>query len=124
MQINNELPDSSTVTINADLNQATPVSGTKVPLVNVIFTVGPTVAAGTYTDAASLSGVYQLKPYADASNILIAAPSHYGFQGNSDSGVPVRVIQPEDSGIITGGQDSPLFDAASYAGMPRYPQHP
>eukprot|EP00892_Ulva_mutabilis_P000130 jgi/Ulvmu1/10117/UM006_0068.1 len=115
-KINNELPDTRTVTINADLNQATPVSGAKVPLVDVIFTLRATVTAGTYTAAAALSGVYQLKPFADAANILIAAPSHYGFEGNAAGGVPLRVVLPEDSGIIAGGWDSPLFDSASYEG--------
>ena len=116
LQINNELPDTSTVTLNADLNQGTPVSGPKIPLADFIFTVLPAVAAGSYAATASLSGVYQLKPFADAANILIATPTNYGFEGDAATGVPLRVAAPEDSGIVVGGRDSPLFDTAAYEG--------
>lgn len=74
------------------------------------------MAAGAYPNAASLSGVYQLKPFADAANILIAAPTHYGYEGTVAGGVPLRVALPEDSGIVVGARDSPVFDTASYEG--------
>lgn len=116
VQINNELPDTTAVTLNADLNQPTPVSGNKIPLVNFVFTVRAAVAAGVYPAVASLSGVYQLKPFADAANILIAAPTHYGYEGTVAGGVPLRVALPEDSGVVVGARDSPVFDTASYEG--------
>lgn len=116
MQINSELPDSDVVTLNADLNQATPMSGEKVPLVDLLFNVNSSLTAGTYTDAASLSPLYQLKPFADASNILIDSPIHYGFNGDVASGIPLRVNEPEVVGLVATTANSPLFDTASFQG--------
>lgn len=118
MQINSELPDSQVVTLNADLNQSAPLAGTKVPLVDLLFTVSSSLAAGTYQDAASLSPLYQLKPFADASNILIDAPMHYGFGGDLATGVPLRVAEPEVLGLVATTVNSPLFDTAAFQGAP------
>lgn len=117
MQINNELPDNGVVTLNADLNQPEPVSGTKVPLVDILFTVNSTLPVGTYVKAASLSPLYQLKPFADASNILIDSPMHYGFNGDVATGVPLRVAVPQVIGLLTTTVNSPLFDTASLQGV-------
>jgi hypothetical protein len=116
LQINSELPDSQVVTLNADLNQPSPPSGDKMPLADLLFTVNSSLPAGTYPDAASLSPLYQLKPFADASNILIDSPMHYSFSGNVATGVPLRVAAPEVVGLLATTSESPLFDTASFQG--------
>jgi hypothetical protein len=116
LQINNELLDGSVITLNADLNQAEPVSGPKIPLADIVLTVRKTASAGTYSAAGKLSGLYQLKPYADAANILVDAPSHSDFQGTSSDSVALVVKDPQVSGVLLSLAQSPLFDLASFQG--------
>lgn len=118
VQINSELPDSAVVTLNADLNQLAPVAGAKVPLADLLFTVNSNISVGTYANAASLSPLYQLKPFADASNILIDSPLHFGFAGDVAAGVPLRVAEPQVMGLVATTAESPLFDSAGFQGAP------
>lgn len=123
MQINSELPDTAVVTLNADLSQATPVSGAKVPLVDMLFTVNASLSAGTHQHVASLSPLYQLKPFADASNILIDSPMHFGFSGDVATGIPLRVAEPRVMGLVATSVESPLFDKAGFQGAHRGHNH-
>jgi hypothetical protein len=116
MQISRAVPRTSLLVFEADLLVSQPVTGNKLPLIDVHFRVRDATTPGHYNDVVFLNGVYQLIPQADASNIFTFGPQHFDSSEGSSTAVAIDVIPIRTVGMLLSNTQSPLFDQTGYKG--------